>query len=169
MVKVAIATKSAEKIAGIKEAIHRTLNETELELNFKETKSGVSSQPFGEETYQGAWNRIQDIKQNFPNMDFYVSCEAGIEKIFNQYFNVQVVCIYNSKSKKFLWGKSSGWMIPSKDIDTIRKESLDIYLRKKGINRIEELLGKNNSREAFVAQATEIALASEKLQRLKNN
>lgn len=165
MIKFAIATRSAEKIAGVKEAIHRFFNETEIELNFKETISDVSDQPFGEETYQGAWNRVQNIKKDFPNMDFYIGCEAGIESMFNQYFNIQVVCIYNSKSKKFLWGKSSGWMIPSEDIDTIKKETLNIYLRRKGINKIEELLGKNNSRESFVAQATEIALASEKLQR----
>ena len=168
MMKVAIATSSAQKIAGIKEAMCRFFD-TEIEFVSKSSESGVPNQPFGEETYIGAFNRIQSIRLELPNMDFYVSCEAGIEKAFSQYFNVQVVCIYESKSKNLLWGKSSGWMIPSEDIETIKKETLDKYLIGKGINTIEDLLGTNNSRRAAVAQATELALASKKLQRLEND
>ena len=76
---------------------------------------------------------------------------------------MQVVCILETKSKTFYWGKSSGWSIPAEDIEIIRKKNLDIYLREKGITTIEELLGSSNSRSAAVAQATELALASGKL------
>ena len=165
---VAIATNTTQKIAGIKEAMCRFFD-TEIKFVSMSAESGVSNQPFEEEIYIGAFNRIQYIKLKIPNMDFYVSCEAGIEKAFGQYFNVQVVCIYESKTKKFLWGKSSGWMIPSEDIKTIKEKTLDKYLIGKGISTIEELLGTNNSRKAAVAQATELALASKKLQRLEND
>ena len=163
--KVAIATKSAEKISGIKKAICRFLNLKEYEIKFysKSIASGVSEQPFGDETYAGALNRVEGIKKEFPEMDFYVSCEAGIEKIFNQYFNVQVVCIFEMKFQRLLWGKSAGWAIPSEDMEIIKKDTLDSYLRGKGISSIEELLGPANSRRTFVAQATELALASRKL------
>ena len=96
-------------------------------------------------------------------MDLYISCEAGIEDAFEQYFNVQVVCIYESKSQMYLWGKSLGWSIPSEDIEFIKNNNLDKYLRGKGISCIEELLGTSNSRSSAVAQATEVALASGKL------
>lgn len=165
MLKVAIATNSQEKIAGIKDAISRffCVKETEIEFYSESIESGVSEQPFGDETYKGALNRVNGIKKEFPNMEFYISCEAGIENAFDQYFNVQVVCIFEAKSQMLFWGKSAGWSIPSKDIEIIRKNNLDNYLRGKGITSIEELLGTSYSRRSAVAQATELALTSGKL------
>lgn len=163
--KVAIATKSKDKINGVKEAISRFFNmeESEIKFYFSSIESGVADQPFGDETYKGALNRVDGVKKKFPEMDFYISCEAGIENAFNQYFNVQVVCILEAKSGIVLWGKSSGWSIPAEDIQIIRKTNLDSYLRKKGITCIEELLGTSNSRKLAVQQATELALASKRL------
>lgn len=164
-IKVAIATASTEKNAGVKEAFLRFfgIKETEFEFYSRSIESGVPEQPFGDETYQGALNRVNGARKVFPEMDYYISCEAGIENAFGQYFNVQVVCIFETKSQTYFWGKSSGWQIPSKDIEIIRKNNLDRYLRGKGVNSIEELLGSSNSRRAVVAQATELALASGKL------
>lgn len=166
MLKIGIATKSLDKVNGIKDAISRLfcMNEKEIAFYSIQTQSGVSEQPFGDETYQGALNRLKYIKNELPNMDLYISCEAGIECSFKQYFNVQIVCI--EKDAKIFWGKSSGWSIPSEDIELIQKNNLDIYLKEKGISSIEELLGSSHSRSAAVAQATELALASGKL---KNN
>ena len=166
MIKVAIATNSSEKINGVKEAFYQFFRMKESKIDFysKSMKSGVSEQPFEDETYQGALNRVNQAKKEFPEMDFYISCEAGIESAFGQYFNVQVVCILESKSQMLFWGKSSGWSIPSKDIEEIRNNNLDTYLRGKGLTSIEELLGPSNSRRAAVAQATVLALASGRLQ-----
>lgn len=163
--RVAIATSSTEKIDGVKNAISRFffMKESEIEVYSKSIESGVSEQPFGDETYEGALNRVNSIQKEFPGMDFYVSCEAGIESAFGQYFNVQVVCIFETRSQMFFWGKSAGWSIPSKDIEVIRKNNLDTYLREKGISSIEELLGTSHSRSAAIAEATELALASGKL------
>ncbi|MFQ9263980.1 MAG: inosine/xanthosine triphosphatase [Clostridia bacterium] len=163
--KLAIATKSLDKIEGIKKAFSRffVLNESEIKIYATPIESGVSEQPFGDETYQGAQNRTNNIIEKFPNMDYYISCEAGIDVNFGKYFNVQVVCIYDFKSKTYLWGKSAGWMIPSKDVDEIKRENLDIYLREKGINSIDELLGPNNARSVAIAHATELALCSKRL------
>lgn len=165
MIYIAIATKSHEKIEGIKTAITQFFDMEESEMRFftKSIDSGVREQPFGDETYLGALNRVNGIKKEFPEMDFYISCEAGIETAFNQYFNVQVVCVFENSSQSFLWGKSSGWSIPSEAIEEIEQTNLDSYLRRKGITSIEQLLGTSNSRRAAVAQATELALASGKL------
>ena len=165
MIRVAIATNSQEKISGVKDAISRFfyVKESEIEFYSKATESGVSEQPFGDETYEGALNRVTGVRKEFSGMDFYISCEAGIEKAFDQYFNVQVVCIFETKSQRFFWGKSAGWSIPSEDIEIIRNDNLDSYLRGKGICCIEELLGTSHSRRAAVAEATELALASGKL------
>ena len=165
--KVAVATKSSDKITGIKETILRFFNLKENEVDFfsKSVNSGVSEQPFDSDTYQGALNRATGIQEEIHGMDFYISCEAGIENAFGQYFNVQVVCILMSNGKT-LWGKSSGWTIPTEDIEIIRKNNLDKYLRDKGITCLEDLLGPSYSRSAAVADATCMALASGKLMNL---
>lgn len=162
---VAIATNSPDKIKGIKAAISRffLLKETEINVFSKAVSSNVPEQPFGNETYEGALNRVNKIREEFPQMDFYIACEAGIENALDEYFNVQVVCIYDFMSKKFFWGKSAGWSIPKDDINEIKETNLDVYLRKKGISSIDELLGASHSRSEAIAEAVELALASRKL------
>ena len=163
--KVAIATTSFDKINGIVRAVSRFyhLEENDIEIQTMKVDSNVSSQPFGDETYLGAWNRVSNIREKLKEMDLYISCEAGIETAFEQYFNVHVVCIFEPKSETYFWGKSSGWSIPAKDIEVIKKITLDKYLREKDICCIEQLLGEANSRSFAVEQATELALASKKI------
>lgn len=160
--KIAIATCSLDKIKGIKKGFSRffQVEETEIQVCSKTTDSGVPEQPFDSETYIGARNRVNNIKRDIEGYDYYVSCEAGIEGFANLYFNVQVVCIFEAKSQKYLFGKSSGWAIPSKDIKVIKESNLDTYLRSKGLRSIDELLGSSYSRSEAVAQGTELALAS---------
>lgn len=164
--KVEIATTSKEKINGIKNAISRffKIKESEIEVTCKKVDSKVPEQPFDEETYQGALNRVNTLfEKSDKKADLYISCEAGIESFLGKYFNVQVVCIFDKKTQRYLWGKSAGWQIPSDDIQITRMINLDSYLRGKGITKIEDLLGLNYSRAEAVAQATEVALASAKL------
>ncbi len=161
--KVAIATDSPEKIKGIKLAFSRLFNlkESEIVVLHQSVDSGVPEQPFDDETYLGAQNRVKAlISSEDTDADYYVSCEAGIESCMGIYFNVQVVCIFDKEARKFVFGKSAGWQVPSEDIEVIKEINLDSYLRRKGISRIEELLGNEHSRASAVAQATEFALAS---------
>lgn len=160
--KIAIATCSLDKIKGIKKGFSQffQIEETEIWVCSRTTDSGVSEQPFDSETYIGARNRVDNIKRYIEGCDYYVSCEAGIEGFAGLYFNVQVVCIFEAKKQKYLFGKSSGWAIPYKDIKEIKESNLDSYLRSKGLRSIEELLGKAYSRSEAVAQGTELALAS---------
>lgn len=168
MLKIAIATSSYQKIGGIIKGLSRffKMDKTEIEILFKSTESGVHEQPFDADIYIGARNRVDNIKEHLiksKHYDYYISCEAGIESYVNMYFNVQVVCIYETKTKQYLFGKSAGWQIPSKDIEIIKETNLDSYLKKKGISSIEEILGSSYTRSEAVAQATELALAAKKL------
>ena len=161
--KLAIATNSVDKINGIKSAFSRFFNlkDTEVEIFHQAVESGVPEQPFDEETYLGAQNRVKSlISSEDTNADYYVSCEAGIESCMGIYFNVQVVCIFDKEARKFVFGKSAGWQVPTEDIEVIKEINLDSYLRRKGISKIEELLGTEYSRADAVAQAAEFALAS---------
>lgn len=164
MIKVAIATKSIEKIHGVKEGFHRFFHveECQIDVFFTQTKSGVSEQPFNKDIYIGAQNRVENIKNEYNSANYYVSCEAGIESFNGIFFNVQVVCIYDSENNKWYFGKSTGWQVPSEDIDEVRKNGLDCYLKRKGVKNIQDILGNSFSRMESIAQATELALASSK-------
>jgi len=165
MIKVAIATTSIEKIQGIKIAFSRFFHveEHQFDVFAKKIESGVSEQPFNKQIYIGALNRVENIKKETKNADYYVSCEAGIEGFMNTFFNVQVVCIYENKNKNYYFGKSTAWQVPSKDIEVIRKNNLDYYLRQKGIKKIQDIFGNSFSRTESISQAIELALASSKL------
>ena len=163
--RIEIATNSIEKINGIKLAFSRYFNieESSIEVSNKKVDSGVPEQPFNDETYIGALNRVNTLIENSEKVDYNISCEAGIEEFLEKYLNIQVVCIYDVNENEYFFGKSSGWQIPSKYNVMIKNSNLDNYLKNKGITSIEQLLGSNFSREKAIAEATELALASKKL------
>ena len=160
--RLKIATDSSDKIRGIRVAFSRffQIEEIDIEVIHQKVSSGVPEQPFDEETYCGALNRVNAIINSEDVANFYISCEAGIEEFMGIYLNVQVVCIFDTNSQSYIFGKSAGWQIPSKDIEVIKESNLDNYLRNKGVSSIEEILGADYSRANAVAQATEFALAS---------
>lgn len=179
-VTIVIATTSKDKIEGIKTAFIQFYPEEAFDLKIYATKveSGVSEQPFGNDTYQGAINRINNIREKYEqqfkeqgiNIDFYVSCEAGIDdtnktiingKVSILYASEQVVCIYNPNNDSYTFGKSSAWTLPQKDIEEIINTNLDIYLRKRGCTGLHDV-GNGNyiTRKDAVIEGTRSAIAS---------
>ena len=179
-INLLIATTSEDKIEGIKGAFFQYFPEEEFEINIYsgKTESGVPDQPFGNDTYQGAYNRINNIRKKYEkilkekgiSIDYYVSCEAGIDdtnkviidgKVTNLYASEQVICIYNEKQDSYSFGKSSSWTIPEKDIEEIKKTNLDQYLRARGCKGLEDVGdGKYESRAEAVMEGTKSAIAS---------
>ena len=175
-----IATTSTDKIEGIRKAFSQYFPEEEFEIKIYsgKTESGVPDQPFGNDTYQGAYNRINNTREKYGkilkkqgiDIDYYVSCEAGIDDtnkviingvVTNLFASEQVVCIYNEKQNSYSFGKSSSWTIPEKDIEEIKKTNLDKYLRARGCTGLQDVGdGKYDSREKAVMEGTKSALAS---------
>lgn len=175
-----IATTSEEKTKGIRDAFLQYFPEEKYEIKIYSCKaeSGVPDQPFGNDTYQGAYNRINNIRKKHEkmleeqgiNIDYYVSCEAGIDdtnkviidgKVSKLYSSEQVVCIYSEKQDMYSFGKSSSWTIPEKDIEEIKNTNLDLYLRKRGCTCTQDVGdGKYNSRAKSVMEGTKSAIAS---------
>ena len=94
--RVGIATDSAEKIRGIKSAFSRffKIDDTEIEFFHQKVNSGVSKQPFNEETYEGAFNRVNTLieKSESSNKYFWASKDGGyITAIFK---NKDNKCFY---------------------------------------------------------------------------
>lgn len=175
-----IATTSKDKIEGISNAFLQYFPKEEFELKIYSGKaeSGVPDQPFGNDTYQGAYNRINNIREKYEKtleeqgivVDYYVSCEAGIDdtnkviidgKVTNLYASEQVICIYSEKQDLYSFGKSSSWTIPEKDIEEIKKTNLDQYLRNRGCKGLQDVGdGKYSSRAIAIMEGTKSAIAS---------
>lgn len=179
-ITIVIGTTSKDKIDGILEALIHYFPEEEFEIKFYsgQAESSVSNQPFGDETYQGAYNRISSIREKYEaslaeqgiHVDFYISCEAGIDdtnkvimdgKITHIYVSEQIVCIYNPEKDSYSFGKSSSWTIPEKDIEEIKSTDLDRYLRKRKCTGLHDVGdGKYITRKDAVKEAMISAIAS---------
>lgn len=181
---IVIATTSEDKIEGIKEAFLEYFPKEQFEIKIysSKTESGVPEQPFGNDTYQGAYNRINNVKEKYETqlkkqeivVDYYVSCEAGIDntnKVFKNgqfvpiYVSEQVVCVYNPETDLYSFGKSSSWTIPQEDIKEIENTDLDQYLRKRKCTGLHDVGdGKYITRKDAVREGTVSAIASSRFQ-----
>lgn len=179
-ITIVVATTSEDKINGIKDAFSVYFPEGEFELKIysSKTESNVSEQPFGNDTYQGAYNRIENIRKKYEEslenqgirVDYYVSCEAGIDDtntviikgVKKQiYSSEQIVCIYNPENDSCFFGKSSSWSLPEKDVKEIEKTNLDQYLRKRKCTGLQDVgNGRYITRKDAIKEATMAALAS---------
>jgi inosine/xanthosine triphosphatase len=76
--------------------------------------SNVSNQPIGsEETYQGAFNRAKNAKNVFPEADFWVGIEGGIEKEGAEMSAFAWVVIMD-KSERIGKSKTATFVLPDK-------------------------------------------------------
>lgn len=178
--RIVIATTSQDKIEGIKEAFYEFFPRKQFDLGIYagKTESNVPEQPFGNDTYQGAINRIENIRKKYEEflkehnmtVDYYVSCEAGIDdthKVIIKgkeqilYASEQIVCIFNPEDELYSFGKSSSWTIPQKDIKEIKENSLDKYLKNRECKGLQDIAnGQYITRKEAIKQGAISALAS---------
>jgi inosine/xanthosine triphosphatase len=79
--QVAIATENPVKINAVKTAFLQVFPNQNIIFSAKSVPSGVGSQPVSDqETLTGAINRIENLKPFFPDTDYRVSLEGGVEK-----------------------------------------------------------------------------------------
>ena len=76
--KILIGTKNPGKVQGAKEAFEKYYKNIEIEpIN---VSSDVSNQPVNKEIFEGAKNRVKNLKkyaeENNINADFYVASEG---------------------------------------------------------------------------------------------
>ena len=97
--KILMGTKNPGKIEGAKQAFEKYFDNVEIEGI--SVDSEVGDQPFNEEILQGAKNRVKNLKkyakENKPDIDFYVSSEAGITNSLGEWIDINCVVIEDSK------------------------------------------------------------------------
>lgn len=114
--KIVVASKNPVKTASVKQAFSNFFNA--FNIVEMDVDSGVSCQPLSdEETLRGATNRARLAKENFPDADFWVGIEGGIQKqnsIFTAFAWV-VICSENQTGK----AKTCTFELPGKVTELI--------------------------------------------------
>lgn len=117
--KIFVASLNPVKIESTKAALAAFLND--FEVSGVNTESGVSDQPFDEETYRGAENRVNYILDNYTiaSNDYAVGIEGGIFSIHGRYIAKGIVCIGNGNGLKY-FGESAGFELPERVMEKIK-------------------------------------------------
>ncbi len=123
--KILMGTKNPGKIEGAKQAFEKYFNNVEIEGI--SVSSGVGDQPINEEIFQGAKNRVKNLKEYATKSnieaDFYISSEAGITNLLGEWIDINAVVIEDSKGFQSV-GTSQGFPIPDKYIEEIKQTEL---------------------------------------------
>ena len=123
--KILMGTKNPGKIEGAKQAFEKYFDN--VEIQGVPVSSEVGDQPVNEEIFQGAKNRVKNLKEyaikNNMEVDFYVSSEAGITNLLGDWIDINAVVIEDNKGFQSV-GTSQGFPIPDKYIDEIKQTEL---------------------------------------------
>ncbi len=118
--KVIIASKNPVKINAVKEAFAKMFPSEEFEFDGVSVSSGVSDQPMdNDETLQGALNRANNAKTKFPNADYWVGIEGGIETTENEMSAFAWIVI--KATGQMGKAKTSMFFLPNKVVELIKQ------------------------------------------------
>jgi inosine/xanthosine triphosphatase len=129
--KVLIGSSNKSKIEGTLKAFQDYFNDVEV-VGIK-VESCVSSQPINKEIYEGAKNRVQNLKKyaldNNINANFYVALEGGIENLLSDnYVQADIAYIEDNNGISSV-GISEGFPIPDKYIESVLKSDLGTVMK----------------------------------------
>lgn len=123
--KILIGTKNSGKIEGARQAFNKYFDNFDIEG--VPVSSDVGDQPVNEEIFQGAKNRVKNLKEyankNKIEVDFYIASEAGITNLLGDWIGINAAIVEDSKGLQSV-GISQGFPIPDKYIDEIKETEL---------------------------------------------
>ena len=123
--KVLIGTKNPGKVEGAKRALEKYYKDFEL-IGLK-VESNVSEQPVGIETYQGAKNRVKNLKkyckENNISADLYLAVESGITNSLGQWAIANIAVIEDNDNFQS-FGVGPCFPVPEKYIKEIIETDL---------------------------------------------
>lgn len=123
--KILIGTKNPGKIEGARQAFATYFEDVSIEGI--SVDSEVGNQPINEEIFQGAKNRVKNVKQyakeNDIQADYYVASEAGITNLLGDWIDINTAVIEDAEGWQSV-GTSQGFQIPEKYIKEIKETEL---------------------------------------------
>ena len=115
-----VASRNPVKIEAALQGFREMFPQQQFTATGVSVPSGVSDQPLGsDETYQGAWNRLQGARQQQPNADYWVGIEggniiAGVEMEVMAWVLVQ-------SATQFGKARTAGFFLPPKIVELIQE------------------------------------------------
>lgn len=123
--RILIGTKNPGKIEGARQAFEKYFKNIEIEGI--PVESEVAAQPIDQEIFQGAKNRVKNLKkyakENNVKADFFVASEAGITNLLGEWIDINAVIIEDAKGFQTV-GTSQGFQIPEKYVEEIKQTEL---------------------------------------------
>lgn len=118
--KIIVASKNSGKIEGAKLAFVEYFKEFEIEGI--SVNSDVPEQPVNEQIYEGALNRVKNVKKiaekQGKEADFYVAVESGITNKLGEWTIINIAVIEDKNGFKS-FGVSAGFPVPEKYVEEI--------------------------------------------------
>ena len=123
--KILIATKNKGKIEGAKRAFEKFFGSVEIEGIA--ASSDVPEQPVNEETWQGAKNRVSNLKnyalQNNLEADYYISIESGMMNSLGSWMIVNIAVV-EDKNGLVSISCGPGFPVPERLVEKIKEVGL---------------------------------------------
>ncbi len=128
---VLIATKNQGKIEGAKKALEHYF--TDIEIKGIPVESNVSEQPVNDEIYNGAKNRVKNLKEyakeNNINADLYLGVESGINNSLGRWMITNIAVIEDNKGFES-YGTSPSFPVPDRLVEDIIDTDLSQVMNK---------------------------------------
>jgi inosine/xanthosine triphosphatase len=115
---IIVGSKNPVKISSTEAAFHQAFVGSFL-VEGLNVGSGVSDQPFGDvETFEGAMNRAKNAKAVFPEADYWVGIEGGVDLDAGEMQAFAWVVVLD-KSEKIGKSKTSSFFLPKAIVDLV--------------------------------------------------
>ncbi len=129
--KILVASENNAKIEGTKRAFERFFSD--MDVQGISVESDVSEQPMNIEIYDGAKNRLSNLKkyarENNIEADFFVAVESGITNLLGNWEIISLaVCEDINGLESF--GTSAGYPVPERYVDDILKTNIGKVINK---------------------------------------
>lgn len=120
LINIGVASENPVKVSAVREVFKRVFPEKQIVCQGYSVASGVQEQPCSdEETKQGAYNRLVAMKNNHPNLDYWVTIEAGIDHIEHQLVTFAYFVL--ATSKEIHWGRSASLPLPNHMLEQLQQ------------------------------------------------
>ena len=123
--KVLIATQNKGKVEGAKRAFEKFFDD--VEIVGISAPSDVPEQPVNDETWQGAKNRVKNLKQIAKEKgieaDYFVSIESGMMNSLGSWMIVNIAVVEDKNGLESV-SSSPGFPVPERLVEKIKEIGL---------------------------------------------
>lgn len=121
MKKVIVASKNPTKIQATRNGFEEMFPSEVFQFQGVRAPSGVSDQPMGdEETFQGAWNRVQAAKLLEPEANYWIGIEGG--NIQHNTTDMEVMAwVVACSAAQMGKARTAGFFLPPKVIQLVQE------------------------------------------------